>query len=288
MKDPLLIDKDYWRREDEDWLAIREAQWPAARQLLGFYKPDTAMPVIEDFYPRGKLPSWRTLTRRWREYDETERHLDLFTLLWLHPSNEIEVLRELRDAYWTDGFGRTGYDVKAGFHILTHLGIELAAINGEAVIETKDDPPVERPVSLQFDADTEVLATVMFEKLRGTDFQFGDSAYRLLTPGMNSIVRQTDWLAHDTLTAYGSKMMLQHPEALRFCQIVVRADQKALSRQIKRRKRLVLFLRLCAGFQSDNPEDAPRVEFVEAVKRGFDEGSWPDELTALWSEVLAQ
>lgn len=85
----------YWDL-NSDLSAEREKEWPFIEQMLYEYKPlKKAMVPIRDYYLRGKMPNWKSLNL----WSNDCGHLDIFILLWLHPSWDPDVLIEVRDAF---------------------------------------------------------------------------------------------------------------------------------------------------------------------------------------------
>lgn len=89
------IDTQYWRRKDPAWMAAREAQWLRLEKVLQDDKSTKALNIIKRYFLRGTVPKWDKLL----DWDDPDRHLDLFLFLCLHPSDDPDVLWPLRQAY---------------------------------------------------------------------------------------------------------------------------------------------------------------------------------------------
>lgn len=87
----LPIDKKYWQIEDNAWIKAREELWEKdikkrtrdllVKQFSGVYvKEDIA--DLGNYFINGEVAPYETMI--------------LFVLLWLHPSSDIDVLREIK------------------------------------------------------------------------------------------------------------------------------------------------------------------------------------------------
>jgi hypothetical protein len=90
------IDTSYWRLDDLDWVKDRENKWQHIEKMLEIDKPlKKCLLPIKDYYLKGKMPNWLAL----KDWDNFNRHLDIFVFLWLHPSYDEAVLKDLKDKY---------------------------------------------------------------------------------------------------------------------------------------------------------------------------------------------
>ena len=89
------IDTSYWLTKDKDWKEQRSAQWPAIEKVVGINRNKAEVNVIKAYFLRGKMPKWE----KYKDWEKTFRHLDLRMFLWLHPSDEPEVLIPLYKTY---------------------------------------------------------------------------------------------------------------------------------------------------------------------------------------------
>ena len=96
-KDPLDdFDTIHWEPKDPVWLAAREAEWSEIEKLVFERgKSKKAAGIIKRYFFKGTLPDWGKL----KDWDNSDRHLDLMLFLYLHPSRDPAVLAPLRDAY---------------------------------------------------------------------------------------------------------------------------------------------------------------------------------------------
>ncbi|RHW74804.1 hypothetical protein [Colwellia sp. RSH04] len=89
------IDTSYWLTKDKTWVEQRKAQWPAIEKVVGLNLNKAEVNVTKAYYLRGKMPNWG----KYRDWEDLFRPLDLMLFLWLHPSEDPEVLKPLYNTY---------------------------------------------------------------------------------------------------------------------------------------------------------------------------------------------
>ncbi|PAU65360.1 hypothetical protein [Pseudomonas indica] len=134
MKDSLDdFDTSYWRPKDPVWLAAREAQWPVIMELLYLRnKSKKALGIIKRYFFKGTLPDWAAL----KNWEHSERHLDLMLFLYLHPSRDHAVLAPLRDAYLQSAYVVPN-DIWLGMINLLYFGSTRSCSGGGAFARAK-------------------------------------------------------------------------------------------------------------------------------------------------------
>jgi hypothetical protein len=90
------IDTSSWLTKDKNWMEGRNKQWSAIEKVVGGEIKKTEVNVIKQYFLRGKMPKWEKYCN---DLYEGSRHLDLMLFLWLHPSNDLEVLKPLYRCY---------------------------------------------------------------------------------------------------------------------------------------------------------------------------------------------
>ena len=90
------VDKSHWLVNDKKWLAAREKGWAKVSRVLDEYKSKKMINLVKRYYMKGETPDWI----KYYEKEHPEGyHLDLFSMLWLHPSRDYEVLKKIRNQY---------------------------------------------------------------------------------------------------------------------------------------------------------------------------------------------
>ena len=67
------IDTSYWKTKDQEWVAQRQAQWPAIERVVSSGRRKAEVNVIKDYFLRGKMPNWK----KYKEWNGDCRHVDL-------------------------------------------------------------------------------------------------------------------------------------------------------------------------------------------------------------------
>ncbi len=95
--DPLnCIDTIFWKTGDKEWRLRRVDEWQKIEKAISIqveYKKN--LNAVKAYFLRGKMPDWKGLYNA----RNPSTHLDLFLFLWLHPSWDEHILRDLRDRY---------------------------------------------------------------------------------------------------------------------------------------------------------------------------------------------
>lgn len=120
------IDTQYWQLDNKDWVKARKQEWLTIEpMLLGTAnKSKKAVTIIKRYFLKGVMPDFRQL----RSWDNYERHLDLFTFLWLHPSWDEATLTSLRHTYVHSTLISKD-DVSAGFSLLFRSSDSISHID---------------------------------------------------------------------------------------------------------------------------------------------------------------
>lgn len=134
------FDTSYWQPKDKLWMTEREQQWREIEKLLyGQHKGKKATAIIKRYFFKGTLPDWEKL----QDWDNEDGHLDLMLFLYLHPSQDEEVLRPLRDAYMSS-YQVKPRDIMAGLRSLRSIG-EIRSCLGGGVLFLCEDLEKEIP-----------------------------------------------------------------------------------------------------------------------------------------------
>ena len=110
------IDTSFWLTKDKVWKEARQAQWPAIEKMVGLNLKKAEINVVKAYFLRGKMPNWE----KHSDIHEGPRPLHLSCFLWLHPSDDLEVLRLLYRSYMESSLIHS-QDVIQGYHsLLSH------------------------------------------------------------------------------------------------------------------------------------------------------------------------
>lgn len=91
------LDRSYWKVKDKEWVATRKAEWARIERWVSFDRLKGEAKILEQYFLRGKTPDWGVFKAD--KFKNQKMLLDAMSLLWLHPSNDVDVLRSLFKGY---------------------------------------------------------------------------------------------------------------------------------------------------------------------------------------------
>ena len=283
--DQLILDKALWRPRDAKWLKAREKEWAKKEKLLANFKSKKGMAIIKRFYLRGTLPDWSKVNARWDEEDLIQRHLDLFTLLWLCPDMPLEALTEVRDSYVQAGFGRVQQDVAAGFTVWNTLCSYIPCNNGTVVLEVGSSGRY-RTTKMPFSADVKALSSLMCGAVENAQFRFGDDRYDVPVPELGTFAHTSRWLRYDELTDYGTQMSLQYDEPFELMREVINAHPDDVRVTFGSVNSFPWALSRFNHFETGKEGPGVRSDFVKRVRKSLNEDEWPEPVLEMWRKVV--
>lgn len=272
------IDLSHWKTDDE-WLANRKARWDTFQKsyIGGFEKSKKGMNIIKRYYLYGEIPDFKTLEK----WDDVARHLDLYSLIWLHPSKDKNILIPLRDSYVNSPLV-VEQDVQFGLGILFFSGSIWPAMDYTG-----------KEVSDVFYADG--FNKDIFEIIMG-DFdcpyfpEVNDAKWKILKfnkYGHRHIINMAKWTCAKTLSILSNDCLYQYDIYLDFWIKGCKADSNYFLTDDYRldapyiRKALHRINR----FDSDKEGDTARGRFVHKIRKLLDEHEFHPTLKELWAEV---
>lgn len=280
-RDPLVIDQSYWRFDDKAWQQERKEKWPMIEAVLKHcQKNRKAINMVKRYYLKGELPDWAVVGEQYSMDDTTARHLDIATLLWLHPSEDVEVLKGLKDAYLM-GYGRRSNDVEAGMYFINDWGIYVNSRNGSGYADWTAD-------CVSFNGKEKLLFDVVYADLEGVFFNFGmeKQKYKIFGPGLHALEFSGDWLCYEKLNEHGEHMLLQHDFPLEIMFRTINYEQKKSSYALTNfTENYAKCLYRIFDFDTYKEGPSPRTTFVTKIRKVLDEGDHVPELKQLWEQV---
>ena len=108
---------DAWQLDNSEWVKNRKKQWDKLEPVLKDHAKPTkfALTPIKNYFLKGALPNWKKY-QDWDSVHSTYRHLDLFTFLWLYPSQNEADMKCLFEIYMNSKFP-LNEDVSAGYSL---------------------------------------------------------------------------------------------------------------------------------------------------------------------------
>lgn len=271
------IDTSYWKLDDKAWVAERKANWEKIEKYYsgGLEKSKKGMNILKRYYLKGDMPDFRAL----RDWDNVERHLDLYSFIWLHPSRNFEVLNGLRNAYISceDVLNN---DIHRGILHLICVGFLYPSTN------TTDDV-----VSIFNSGCTNKM---MFEIAIG-DFsepnlrengKKNPELPKFTYCGYSSVHTVGQWLCVSKPGVLAEHCLLQFDCFLDYIYLCCRQDSyfiKRLEKGLEPSIKKALFR--IHRFDCEKEGDTARSRCVFKIKKLFDEREFHPQFKQIWNEV---
>ena len=272
------IDTSYWLVNDKSWVAERKKNWEVIEKYYsdGLEKSKKGMNIIKRYYLKGEMPDFLAL-KSWN--DETTRHLDLYSFLWLHPSRDRSVLINLRDQYVESPLVVT-YDINIGLNISSHAGQMLPVRE-------------EKYVDLTRDFNSGGLNLFMFQIIVGDlskDYfpENRDTIHKVdkFRKGFDRFVIFGEWLCAKKLSVLSEDCLYQYDDYLQYWLKCCDKDTYFFGSSFKYYKNaLVMALYRINRFDVEKEGDTARGRFVRKVRRLLDEHEFHPIFKELWAEV---
>lgn len=300
-KDPLDdFDISHWQPKDPAWMAAREALWLEVMELLYLLnKSKKAVGIIKRYFFKGTLPDWGRL----KDWEHSERHLDLMLFLYLHPSRDPAVLAPLRDAYLQSAYVVPN-DIWLGMINLRSFGMSRSCSGGWSNC-SRDEVEMALP-HLQgllplLDGDmTSLEAHTQGNNERLFRLLFSDPQQQIiaLADGREVQVPQHSlldvWVWSKWLTLKlplgqcAADMLYQYDYPLEFwcaqCGYDLLRFAKDVSRPVHVEMLLLAFYRF-QHFLAQHDEADPRAPFVRKLVQMIESRDFVPPIQLLWEEV---
>lgn len=282
------IDTSYWKTKDEAWVAQREAQWPSLERVLAPSRRKSELNAIKDYFMRGKMPNWK----KYKEWNGDCRHVDLKIFLWLHPSDDYEVLKSLYKIYMKSDLIHE-LDVIKGYGSFVDNEFLRAPLSWECLEEY--------PFPFM-GAKNIILFRVMFEdveyaidrirSLVGGQENFDKKAREIFEfLGYQHFLRERLWLMQDIKSPLCINNLYQHDDVLEWCLTTLTPNnEKKFLEGLKTPQYLQAFQRalFCINnFDTEKEGDTCRARAVHKIRKTLDEGKFIPEFKQLWEDVKA-
>jgi hypothetical protein len=303
------FDTSYWQPKNKLWMAEREQQWREIEKFLyGKHKGKKATAIIKRYFFKGTLPDWEKL----ENWDNEDGHLDLMLFLYLHPSQDEEVLRPLRDAYMSS-YQVKRRDIMAGLRCLIDVGETLSCNGGEVLLHSEDvekniphlagelkslPPQGKKPnliyykeLVLHTQGNSERLFSLMCPDLKQRSFQLPGEWHETLMPtyGYRNLWEWGKWLILTPPLNLGAQdMLFQYDLPLETWYNHCGQSQDeydAIAQPASRLKHTLIALYRIHNFDQQAEGDSPRTRFVRKVTGMLDEREFVPAFKAIWEHV---
>lgn len=282
------IDTSAWNHHDHDWVTEREASWQHIESMLGMYKNTKLkkqMQPIKDYYLKGKTPDWK----EYNNWDNSQRHLDLFLFLWLHPTWDKSVLLQLFQDYVTSELIHPR-DIIVGFYVFVDSQMILPTLPYESM-EQMECPYLEGRGPLLFEvmfSDLEFVKECIVNRLERPEF-WGRPEYHFPTgSGFRRLNEMGEWLLLENLLPVQKEWLLQHEDTLDWWYNGCSKEPGYFLKGGEGRQFIGLIeLALYRIFHFDTIKegDTCRTQFALNIRKMFDELEFIPDFKQIWLEV---
>ncbi len=283
------IDTSYWLTKDKIWMDERKAQWPAIEKVVALNRKKTEVNVIKQYFLRGKMPKWE----KYCDWDDIFRHLDLNMFLWLHPSNDPDVLKPLyRDYMESDLIHEQ--DLIKGYG--SFLGHELVrAPSSYKSLEEYPFPFMGTKNIILFRimfADVNYVKGRMIDLIGGQE-SFDEKAMHVFEfLGFEHFLRMKRWLIQDPKSFLMLNNLYQYDDVLKWCleTTTTANNEKSFLDGLKTPKYLQAFqkaLYCIHNFNTQKEGDTCRTRFVHKIRKILDEREFISEFKQMWEDTKA-
>ena len=277
-----LLDKSYWKVDDRNWLQERKVQWGVIAKKLESTKTRKGITVIKQYFLKGKMPDWVKM----EDWGDAQGHVDVFMLLWLHPSWDAALLRGLRDQYLAFPGVRLD-DVDYGYKkFISSASIASCHDYSSAYLNHEDIPWVDTGGhnELLFDVlmddycrEQIELARVEFEARVHPVFHFPK-------PDLGALISMGKWLCVKRMFPINEDMLYQYDAPLEWWYHGCAQDRNFLNGPQLEAKLENLTRALCRiyYFSYDAEGDSPRSRFVTKMRAMLNERPFIKEIEEIW------
>ena len=291
---PYEIDTSFWKLGDKEWCSKRKEEWAKKERIIEtFHKPKYGVSILKRFFMKGVMPDWN---KYYDKDDQYGRHLDLFCFLWLHPSNDYNVLKPLRDAY-IEADDVLADDIRIGIRRCFNFAVResVSAMFSQIDPETGADIPL----WLHADGKTKLIFDLCYgdlsePKIRRVVFcrtMLEKTRTEVITKptlGLDYIQFFSNWIYLQDLNQSNLDFILQHPGMLDWwyqsCppkETVYPEDHWTILKKLQMYRALNKLFR----YNLDTVAVPEQKEFAINLMHILDENSFPREFEEMWKNV---
>jgi hypothetical protein len=280
------IDTSYWKIKDAEWVAQREAQWPAIERMVGAERRKSEINVIKDYFMRGKMPNWK----KYKEWNGDCRHVDLKVFLWLHPSDDHEVLKELYKTYMESDLIHES-DVIKGYGSFVDNEF-LRASSSRKTIEEYSFPFMGAKNIILFRVLFEDVdyATDRIRSLVGGQVKFDKKAREIFEfLGYHHFLFMTGFLSQSITSPLCLNSLYQYADVLEWCLTTLTPNnQKEFLEELNTPEHIKSYQRelYCLHhFNTEKEGDTCRTHFIHNIRKILDERTFVPEFKQMWEDI---
>ncbi len=282
------IDISYWLSKNKSWMEDRKAQWPAIEKVVELNRKKPEVNVIKQYFLRGKMPRWE----KYKDWDDLFRPLDLNMFLWLHPSNDSEVLKDLYISYMESDSIHEQDVIKGYGSFVDH---EFMRVPSTKKSLTDYPFPYRGKKNI-------ILFRIIFEDINyvkdrmigmvgGLD-NFDKKAKHVFEfLGYHHFLYMRRWLLQEPKSPLMLNCLFQYDEAVEWCLTTITVNkEKEFLDGIKAPVYLHSFqkaLYCIHNFNTEKEGDTCRTRFVHKIRKILDEREFISEFKQMWEDTKA-
>lgn len=273
------IDKSYWKENDNSWIEKRKRSWEVIEKYYcgGREKTKKGMNIIKRYYLKGEVPDFELL-RSWT--DETTRHLDLYSFLWLHPSKDKILLTELRNQYVNSALVLES-DVRSGLSLLFDSG---------SMVPTYESTSIDIERAFDSGGYNLLMFSIILGDVSKEYFpENSDANWKIekFNRGYQNIIEYGKWLCVKQPSLLSEDCLYQYDEYLQYWIKGCSLDSTYFQRLFheKTKPYFVKALHRINRFEVEKEGDTARGRFAHKIRKLLDEHEFHPTLKELWAEV---
>lgn len=273
------IDTSHWKVNDDVWIEERKRTWDIIEKYYcgGREKTKKGMNIIKRYYMKGEMPDFESL-RSWS--DETTRHLDIYSFLWLHPSKDRALLTELRNQYVNSALV-VEFDIRSGLSLLFDSG---------SMVPTYDPTSIDIESAFYSGGHNLLMFTIILGDMSKEYYpENSEATWKIIkfNRGYQNIIEYGKWLCVKQPNFLSEDCLYQYDEYLQYWIKGCSLDSAHFQRifQEKTKPYFVKALHRINRFDADKEGDTARGRFVHKIRKLLDEHEFHPTLKELWAEV---
>lgn len=283
------IDTSNWLTKDKVWMESRKIQWLAIERVVKHNRRKTEVNTIKQYFLRGKMPNWE----KYRDWDDTFRHLDLNLFLWLHPSNDPEILKVLYKLYIESDLIHPR-DVILGYGSFFSHEFMIASSTRDLLLEEYPFPFMGGKNIILFRI---MLEDLTYVKAKFSDLVAGNKNFEkqgkhvLEIMGYDHFLRMRLWLMQDPQSPFCLNNLYQYDDALEWCLTTLTSTHnKEFLKGLVTPKYIQAYqksLYCLYHFDAKKEGNTGRTHFVHKIRKILDEREFIPEFKQMWLDVKA-
>jgi len=242
--------------------------------------------VIKAYFLRGKMPKWE----KYKSWDKTFRHLDLRMFLWLHPSDDPEVLIPLYKTYMESDVIHVR-DVTAGYGSLLDNELLSATLPYKSLKDYPFPFMGNKNIILFriFFADIGYAKECMIRLFGGQEGFDENAAHIFECYGYLDFLNIWTWLLQDAKSPLMLNCLYQYDEVLDWCLTTFNEkNEQEFITSLEHKVNQIIFqkaLYCIYHFDAEKNEESCRSRALVKVRQLLDDNDFVPEFKQMWEGI---